>query len=98
MGVLYAGFCGAILFSKVLRSQNNAQVFFSDPIVIRFGKAELSDEGSSTRGGNVMEETKDEEEAAPHGDEESQWEWDGVAIGEGTSPDSNTILFLQQEI
>ena len=91
LGVLYAGFCGAILFSKVLRSQNNAQVVFSDPIVVRFGKAELSDEGSSTRGGNVMEETKDEEEAAPHGDEESQWEWDGVAIGEGTSPDSNTM-------
>lgn len=43
MGVLYAGFCGAILFGKVLRSQNNAQVFFSDPIVVRFGKKELSD-------------------------------------------------------
>jgi hypothetical protein len=41
MGVLFAGFCGAILFGKVLRSQNNAQVFFSDPIVVRFGKMEL---------------------------------------------------------
>ena len=42
LGVLYAGFCGAILFGKVLRSQNNAQIFFSDPIVVRFGKEELS--------------------------------------------------------
>lgn len=88
LGVLYAGFCAAILFSKVLRSQNNAQVFFSDQIVIRFGKPELSDEGN-TRGGNVMEETKDEEEAH-HGDEESQRDRDGVAMGE-TNPDSNTM-------
>jgi hypothetical protein len=42
LGVLFAGFCCAILFRKVLRSQNLAQVFFSDPIVVRFGKAELS--------------------------------------------------------
>ncbi|KAL7432653.1 hypothetical protein ACHAXM_003213 [Skeletonema potamos] len=45
MGVLYAGFCGAILFGKVLRSQNNAQVFFSDPIVIRYGNEELDNGG-----------------------------------------------------
>lgn len=48
MGVLFAGFCGAILFGKVLRSQNNAQVFFSDPIVIRFGKKELCDSNCSS--------------------------------------------------
>ncbi len=41
LGVLFAGTCCAILFRKVLRSQNQAQVFFSDPIVVRFGKAEL---------------------------------------------------------
>ena len=52
MGVIYAGFCGAILFSKVLRSQNNAQVLFSDPIVIRFGRSEL--ESSN----NNLEEAK----------------------------------------
>ncbi len=37
LGVIYAGFCGAILFGKVLRIQSYAQVFFSDPIVIRYG-------------------------------------------------------------
>jgi hypothetical protein len=36
-GALFAGFCGAILFGKVLRIQSDAQVIFSDPIVIRFG-------------------------------------------------------------
>lgn len=37
VGVLYSGFCGAILFGKVLRIQSQAQVIFSDPIVIRYG-------------------------------------------------------------
>lgn len=37
IGVLYSGFCGAILFGKVLRIQSHAQVEFSDPIVIRYG-------------------------------------------------------------
>ena len=41
LGVLYAGVTSAILFRKVLRSQNVAQALFSDPIVIRFGKNEL---------------------------------------------------------
>lgn len=36
IGVLYSGFCGAILFGKVLRIQSHAQVMFSDPIVIRY--------------------------------------------------------------
>jgi hypothetical protein len=34
---LYSGFCGAILFGKVLRIQSHAQVIFSDPIVVRYG-------------------------------------------------------------
>lgn len=37
IGVLYSGFCGAVLFGKVLRIQSHAQVIFSDPIVIRYG-------------------------------------------------------------
>lgn len=37
IGVLYSGFCGALLFGKVLRIQSHAQVIFSDPIVIRYG-------------------------------------------------------------
>lgn len=45
MGVLYSGFCGAILFGKVLRIQSHAQVIFSDPIVIRYGSG-VADMGS----------------------------------------------------
>jgi hypothetical protein len=37
IGVLYSGFCGAILFGKVLRIQSHAQVIFSDPLLIRYG-------------------------------------------------------------
>jgi hypothetical protein len=37
LGVLYSGFCGAVLFGKVLRIQSHAQVIFSDPVVIRYG-------------------------------------------------------------
>lgn len=37
VGVLYAGFCGAILFGKVTRVYSNAKVKFSDFFVIRFG-------------------------------------------------------------
>lgn len=45
MGILFSGFCGAILFGKVLRIQSHAQVIFSDPIVIRYGiGAIISDE------------------------------------------------------
>ena len=42
LGVLYAGFCGAILFGKVLRIQSHAQVIFSDPLVIRYGSGVLA--------------------------------------------------------
>merc|ERR1740139_1250603 len=37
VGVLYAGFVGAIMFGKIVRLQSHAQVIFSDPIVIRYG-------------------------------------------------------------
>jgi hypothetical protein len=72
MGVLYAGFCGAILFGKVLRSQNNAQVFFSDPIVIRYGKEELDGGGRSSSSSNVrrIPEEEDEEMKEKMDDEE----------------------------
>jgi len=38
LGVLYSGFCGAILFGKILRIQSHAQVIFSDAIIIRYGR------------------------------------------------------------
>ena len=37
IGVLYSGFCGAILFGKVLRILSHAQVMFSEPLVVRYG-------------------------------------------------------------
>ena len=37
VGVLYAAFCGAVVFAKVTRTQSVAQVAFSTPIVIRYG-------------------------------------------------------------
>lgn len=37
IGILYTGFCGAVLFAKVLNIRNVAMVAFSDPIVIRYG-------------------------------------------------------------
>ena len=42
VGVLYAGFCTAVLFGKVIRSQSQAQVFFFDQMVVRFGVEELN--------------------------------------------------------
>lgn len=43
LGVLYSGFCGAILFGKVLRIQSHAQVIFSDPLLIRYGNGVMSE-------------------------------------------------------
>mmetsp|Transcript_23512 Transcript_23512/g.42470 ORF Transcript_23512/g.42470 Transcript_23512/m.42470 type:complete len:570 (+) Transcript_23512:20-1729(+) len=61
MGVVYADFCATILFGKVLRTQNNAQVFFSDPIVVRFGKKELYDSSSDgSNDHNKVQEAKGE--------------------------------------
>lgn len=57
LGVLYSGFCGAILFGKVLRIQSHAQVIFSDPLVIRYGKGVV--EGQHAHG----HESSDEESA-----------------------------------
>mmetsp|Transcript_2004 Transcript_2004/g.4385 ORF Transcript_2004/g.4385 Transcript_2004/m.4385 type:complete len:510 (+) Transcript_2004:125-1654(+) len=48
IGVLYSGFCGAILFGKVLRIQSHAQVIFSDPIVIRYGPGVKSPDGEES--------------------------------------------------
>jgi hypothetical protein len=44
LGVLYSGFCGAILFGKVLRIQSHAQVIFSDPLVLRYGSGVVENE------------------------------------------------------
>jgi len=59
LGVLYSGFCGAILFGKVLRIQSHAQVIFSDPIIVKYGSGmeEHSDESGFL--GNDDEDRKD---------------------------------------
>lgn len=54
MGALYAGFCGAILFGKILRIQSVAQVIFSDPIVIRYGN---DDNNKDTGNGDGRQDT-----------------------------------------
>ena len=73
IGVLYSGFCGAILFGKILRIQSHAQVLFSDPIVIRYGNgldqnsgvdAEL-DEGTPEDFGNKKRKPKIKRIACP---------------------------------
>lgn len=55
-GVLYASFCGAVIFGKVLRVQSQARVIFSDPICLRFGSGVDLDE--------VDEDVEDDESAA----------------------------------
>jgi hypothetical protein len=54
IGVLYSGFCGAILFGKVLRIQSYAQVTFSDPLLIRYGSGvtRTNDHVSNSEGAN----------------------------------------------
>jgi hypothetical protein len=49
VGILYAGFCGAMLFAKVLRVQLHAQVMFSDPLVIRYGCGVEDDDDRHTQ-------------------------------------------------
>lgn len=54
IGVLYSGFCGAILFGKVLRILSNAQVMFSDPLVVRFGAEEIGKPNQTTTNNESM--------------------------------------------
>uniref|UniRef100_A0A6U5MNB7 Potassium channel domain-containing protein n=1 Tax=Grammatophora oceanica TaxID=210454 RepID=A0A6U5MNB7_9STRA len=56
VGILFASMCGAILFGKVGRVRSQAQVIFSDPMVIRYGTGVLiggDDSMSSNGGGNA---------------------------------------------
>jgi hypothetical protein len=53
--VLYSGFCGAVLFGKVLRIQSHAQVIFSDPLLIRFGEG-ITLDSSATPERNLGED------------------------------------------
>jgi hypothetical protein len=61
VGILFASFCGAILFAKVSRIQSFAQVLFSDPIVIRYGTGvmvetdDASDDGSNSMDTDVTQ-------------------------------------------
>jgi hypothetical protein len=45
-GMLFGSICCAILFARIGRAQSYAQVLFSDPIVIRFGRGAAIDGGS----------------------------------------------------
>jgi hypothetical protein len=46
VGVVYASLCAALMFAKVGRVQSFAQLTFSDPMVIRYGKALMTTDGS----------------------------------------------------
>ena len=63
VGVLYASFCAAVIFTKLGRIQSFAKVVFSDPLVIRYGSGVAieertghgdSDDGSSCRRGSNL--------------------------------------------
>lgn len=43
VGILFASFCGAVMFAKVGRIRSHAQVMFSDAIVIRYGTGVLAE-------------------------------------------------------
>eukprot|EP00544_Gedaniella_sp_CCMP2646_P003330 CAMPEP_0202510394 /NCGR_PEP_ID=MMETSP1361-20130828/53271_1 /ASSEMBLY_ACC=CAM_ASM_000849 /TAXON_ID=210615 /ORGANISM="Staurosira complex sp., Strain CCMP2646" /LENGTH=726 /DNA_ID=CAMNT_0049144655 /DNA_START=114 /DNA_END=2294 /DNA_ORIENTATION=+ len=61
VGLLYASFCGAIIFGKVARARSHAQVIFSDPIVVRYGPGvaeATSDDSSSEEEANVAKEER----------------------------------------
>jgi hypothetical protein len=61
VGLLYASFCGAIIFGKVARTRSHAQVIFSDPIVVRYGTGVVeatSDDSSSEEEANVAKEER----------------------------------------
>lgn len=57
VGILFASFCGAIIFGKVTRLRSHAQVIFSDPIVIRYGtgvEVQGDSDSSSTEEENLV--------------------------------------------
>jgi len=39
IGILYSAFCSSVLFAKILRAQNQAQVVFSDLVTLQYGSA-----------------------------------------------------------
>lgn len=55
MGVLYAGFCGAILFAKVQNEYSSANLIFSDVCILRFGRGVVG-------AGDELNEMEDEDE------------------------------------
>lgn len=72
IGVLYSGFCGAILFGKVLRIQSHAQVIFCDPVVIRYGPG--------------LKESGDDRDASGSGDEDENSQEDTEAVDKMPCP------------
>jgi len=48
IGLLYAGMCTAIMFSKVGRIQSHAQVTFSDTICVVYGKEKMTEDVKKT--------------------------------------------------
>lgn len=57
VGILFASFCGAIIFGKIARIQSIAQIRFSEPMVIRYGTGVL--EGKPEDPDNDEDESDD---------------------------------------
>jgi hypothetical protein len=57
VGILFGSFCLAIFFGKVSRLGTHAQVIFSDPLVVRYGRGlgEKVDDDESSSGGTDEE-------------------------------------------
>ena len=43
-GVLFSGFCAAVLFGKISRFQSFAQVTFSDPVLVKYGTGVMTND------------------------------------------------------
>jgi hypothetical protein len=61
VGILFGSFCLAIFFGKVSRLGTHAQVIFSDPLVVRYGRGlgEKVDDDESSSGGTDDEKKRE---------------------------------------
>ncbi|KAL7465801.1 hypothetical protein ACHAXS_006122 [Conticribra weissflogii] len=58
VGVIFAGFVGAIIFAKVTRITQRARVKFSDPLIVKYGEGVESYSGYEfPAGGDIKEKT-----------------------------------------
>ncbi|CAB9499708.1 expressed unknown protein [Seminavis robusta] len=59
VGVLFAAFCGSIIFGKIARIQSIAQISWSSPMVIRYGKGVVEPKPGEKKDGADEEDDDD---------------------------------------